>query len=185
MKFDVIIIGGGRAGTEIGAALQKSGINCLIVAKGLSINPSKRTEFVACGGTLLPGDSVVGGGFDGAVLKNVRTENLVGTVLEADFFVLATGKFFSGGLVSTMDGIYEPVFGCDVQYETDKEKWVNPDFYADQPFERFGVVTDDSGRVSVKGVTIDNLYAAGEILAGAVDIDGSAALVTAQIMGRK
>ncbi len=185
MRFDVIIMGGGPAGTGIGLALQKAGRKCLVVAEGLSINPSKRSEFVACGGTLLPGDSVVGGEFDGNVLRNVRTENLVGTILEADFFVLATGRFFSRGLVSTMDGIFEPVFGCDVRYEQDREKWVNPDFYADQPFEQFGVVTDDCGRVRVEGVTIDNLYAAGEILAGPADIEGSAALVTEQIMGRK
>ena len=184
MRFDVIIIGGGPAGTEVGTILQKAGRKCLIVSSGLSLGPSRRSEFVTSGGTLLPGDTVTGGDFEGDVLRRVRTEKLVGTALEADCFVLASGKFFSKGLISTMDRIYEPVFGCDVEYDSDRGKWVNADFFADQPFENFGVRTDECGRVSIGGRFMENLYAAGEVLAGPADIEGSAALVAEQIMGR-
>lgn len=185
MKFDVVIIGGGPAGAGVGLALQKAGKSCVIVAAGLSLEPSPRREFALEGGILLPGDSVLGGNFDGCILRSVNTANLTGTALEADCFVLATGKFFSKGLISTMNEIYEPVFGCDVQYDRDPGEWVNPDFYADQPFERYGVVTDGSGRVSINGLTIENLYAAGEILAGAPDVALSVEKVVSEILGRE
>ena len=185
MRFDIVIIGGGPAGIGIGLALQKAGKKCAVVAEGLSLIEAPRREFVQAGGTLLPGDSVLEGKFEGATLRSVITRNLTGTALEADCFVLATGKFFSKGLISTMDGIYEPVFGCDVYYDKDRDKWVDPDFFADQPFERFGVLTDENGLVSIDGKRVDNLYAAGEVLAGTVDIDGSVARVVESILGRK
>lgn len=185
MRFDVIIIGGGPAGAGAGLALQKAGRNCLIVAEGLSLEASPRKEFTAAGGYLLQGDSVTGGTIEGGRVTKVVTRNLTGTVLEADDFILATGKFFSKGLVSTMDGIFEPVFGCDVLYEKDRDRWVVPDFHAAQPFESFGVVTDACGRVSIGGQTICNLYAAGEILSGCPDIAGSVGRVVDSILGRK
>lgn len=184
MRFDTIIIGGGPAGVGAGIALQKAGRRCAIVAEGLSLVETPRKEFVSMGGVLLSGDSVTGGKFDGNVLKSVSTRNLTGTPLEADSFILATGKFFSKGLVATMDRIYEPVFGCDVEYDIDRGKWVDPDFFADQPFERYGVTADSMGRVSIYGKVIDNLYAAGEILAGAPDIGGSTERAVQSILGR-
>ena len=174
MRYDAVIIGGGLAGMTVATALQKAGKKCAVVAMGLSLHQAPRTEFVSLGGTLFAGDSVVGGEWNGNTLECVFTRNLEGTRLEADNFILATGKFFSRGLISTMDRIYEPVFGCDVSYEKDRDKWVNPDFFAAQPFESFGVMTDGAGHVSIGGVPAANLYAAGEILAGSHDIVKSA-----------
>lgn len=182
MKFDAVIIGGGLAGMTAGVELQKKGLCCAVVAEGLSLNDVPRGEFIDLGGTLLAGDSVVGGVWNGTRLECVHTRNLEGTPLEADNFVLATGKFFSRGLVSTMDGIYEPVFGCDVIYDTGREKWVNGDFFGPQPFEKYGVRTDAEGRVFIGGRPADNLYAAGEILSGTVDIVESALGVCRRII---
>lgn len=182
MRFDVVIIGGGLAGITAGIALQKAGRRCVVVAEGLSLHECPRTEFVELGGTLLRGDSAVGGEWDGDVLRCIRTRNLGNTRLRGDHFILATGKFFSKGLVSTMDGIEEPVFGCDVQYDPDRSRWTDPDFFAPQPFESFGVLTDALGRVMIGGRPAANLYAAGEILAGRPDIVKSALEVCRNII---
>lgn len=157
-----------------GLQLQKSGKRTLVVASGLTLHDAPRSEYVAAGGTVLPGDTVLGGEFEGGKFLAVKTHNLGSTLLKADAFILCTGKFFSKGLVSTLTKVYEPVFGCDVQYEKDRSKWTTGNFADDQPFMEFGVVTDEIGRVSIDGSVIENLYAAGEILAGKVDIKESA-----------
>lgn len=174
MRYDVVIIGGGLSGITAGLKLQQSGKRTVVVSSGLSLNETPRAEYIAAGGTILAGDTVIGGEISDGRLVLVRTHNLGATVLRADDFLLCTGKFFSKGLVSTMDRIYEPVFGCDVQYPASHAEWVSPDFKDDQPFMAFGVVTDAQSRVCIDGKTIENLYAAGEILPGKVDIVESA-----------
>ena len=68
--------------------------------------------------------------------------------------------------VADMDRVYEPLFGLDVEYEKDRSKWFDPDFFAPQPFLSFGVRVDADGHPSVQGVTVNNLLVKGEILAG-------------------
>lgn len=166
MKFDAVIIGGGKAGFAAACKLQEAGKKCAVIARGRSLRDTERFVFVECGGTVLNGDVATGGVWDGPRLVGVTTRNLAPTLLEADNFILATGKFFSKGLVATMDKVTEPVFGSDVEFDEDRTKWFNPDFYGQQPFELFGVKTDGEQRVSIGGVISENLYAAGEILAG-------------------
>lgn len=181
MRFDVLIIGGGLAGMTAGLVLQKAGLRCCAVSMGLSLHRIPKDEFISAGGTWLPGDTVVSGIWDGDRLLSVRTEKLGETPLEADFFILSTGKFFSKGLVAGMDCIVEPLFGSDVEFDPCRDNWYDTDFFAPQPFERFGVRTE-SGRVLRGGRPAANLFAAGEILAGDVDIVGSAMDVCRRII---
>lgn len=181
MDFDVVIIGGGLAGMTAAAALQKAGRKCAVVSAGVSLHPGPRAEFLASGGAFFGGDAVSGGVWKGNVLEYVFTGGKSGARFYADDFVLATGKFFSRGLVSTMDGVYEPVFGCDVDYVRDRDLWVCGDFFAPQPFESFGVVVDAGYHVMIGGKPAANLYAAGEILRGRPDITGSALKVCEEI----
>lgn len=174
MRYDVVIIGGGLAGMTAGVELQKAGLSSIVVAGGGSLHTTPSEEYSALGGVVLRGDFAVGGEWDGCSLKQIYTKNLGSTPLQAPVFILATGKFFSRGLISTMDGICEPVFGCDVEYDHDRTHWVDPDFFRPQPFEEFGVVTDGQGHVMIGGRCAENLYAIGEILAGKVDIVESA-----------
>ena len=87
----------------------------------------------------------------------------------ASVYVLATGRFFTRGLVSDMNSIRESVFGADVQFDPDPSRWCVEDFFAAQPFESFGVVVDEDQHPLKNGKAIVNLYAAGGILAGCVD----------------
>lgn len=182
MKYDVIIIGGGLAGITAGMELLKAGRTCCIVSEGLSLHKTPKEEYIAAGGTFLAGDSVISGVWDGDALLSVRTRNLEATPLEADNFILASGKFFSRGLVATMDTVYEPVFGCDVEFDPCRDRWYDSDFYAIQPFERFGVKTTPEGRVLIDGKPTANLWAAGEILAGDIDIELTATNIAATII---
>lgn len=173
MKYDVIIIGGGLAGFTAGIRLLQAGRKCCIVSGGLSLHEVPKAQFKELGGVVLAGNRVVDGEWDGDRLVSAGTSNLEGTRLKADNYILATGKFFSRGLVATMDEILEPLFGCDVDYVPGRANWIDPDFFAPQPFESFGVRTE-RGLVLRGGRRTENLYAAGEILAGDVDIEKSA-----------
>lgn len=165
MKFDVIVIGGGLAGTIIAEDLQKNELECAIVSAGHSIHNMSYRAFENAGGELLMGDSVTEGKFDGDRLRCISTAKLGKDVLEADVFVLATGKFFGCGIKTDMNGVYEPVFGCDIVLP-DKGSWFSEDFAKEQGFLGIGVATDAEGRVSVGGRTVGNLYASGEVKSG-------------------
>ena len=65
-----------------------------------------------------------------------------------------------------MEKVYEPVFGCDVEFESDRSKWCVDDFFAAQPFESFGVKTSEEGNALKEGKIIENLLVTGDILRG-------------------
>jgi anaerobic glycerol-3-phosphate dehydrogenase B subunit len=176
MKFDVIIIGAGSAGMQVATALQKAGRKTAVIGLGRSINEVEVRPYERLGGTLLIGDSVSEGLFEDGRLKAVRTANLGAYPLEAERFVLATGKFLGGGLVADMERVYEPLFGLDVAWDEDRSRWFDADFGAPQPFLSFGLKTDAQSRPSLGGRTVENLYACGEILAGVSAVDGREAI---------
>ena len=168
MKFDVIIIGGDPKDAAAGLQYIKEGKSVCLIAKGglIGVSPADRIEFASKGGTLLCSDEVsaVEWAQDGTV-GSLRTANLVGTPLEAELYVLASGRFVPGGLKADMDHVWEPLFGADVQFEQDPEKWCEDDFFKEQPFEKFGVKTDSEGRVLKGGKPVANLIAYGSIIA--------------------
>jgi len=173
MKFDVAIIGGGLAGVTAATVLQRSGMRCVLISEGLSLYGTPREDFRAAGGTLLAGDRVCGGTFDGNRLASISTEKLGDVTIEADAFVLATGKYFSRGIVADMDRLYEPIFGLDVEYDSDRSNWFSQGFADSQRFLEFGVKTKD-GCALLGGQKIVNLFPAGEVLAGITGAQGDA-----------
>lgn len=182
MKFDVIIIGGGPAGFTAACALQDAGLSCAVVQFGESLHHPDTSSF---SGPVFRGDKVTEGIFVKDRLTGVRTANFESTPLLADAFVLATGKFLSGGLAANMDGVKETVFGLDCEYDPDRSRWFAQDFYAPQPFLSFGVRTDSKSRCSRAGQTVSNLYAAGEIVAGNPDIQKSALKAAKEILNAR
>ena len=177
MKFDVVVIGGGLAGMTAATALQQGGLRCAVIAEGLSLSGASREAYTAAGGTLLAGDRVTGGTIENGRLLSIRTEKLGDVTLEARAFILATGKFFSRGIVADMQKVYEPIFGLDVQYDADRSTWFSPSFAAPQRFLEFGVIAEDGCAVR-NGVKIENLFPAGEVLAG---LSSAASDATAEI----
>lgn len=169
MRFDVIIIGGGWAGCTAAEELLEAGRNICIVSEGLSLaavkydSPYARlADLQKRGVTVLRGDRAISSVMEDGKVVEIRTRNL-DTPLQADEYILATGKFFSRGLLSDKEHIWEPVFGADVEYDADRTRWFDPDFDAPQPFMKFGVRTDAEGHVIVDGRVIVNLTAVGDI----------------------
>ncbi len=169
MKSDVIIIGGGEGDALLGMELLSKGRSCILICPGRISEDTFREEFRTKGGILLLSDSVrkVNWASD-TMVESLNTENLGSTVLSADKYVLCSGRFFSRGLTSDMNGIYEPVFGLDVKYDPDRSKWCAEDFFAVQPFEKFGVQSIE-GKAVKNGRAVENLYVCGDILCDGQD----------------
>ncbi len=129
------------------------------------ISLSKR--FQELGGTYFLGDMVQKGAFEGNRLVNIETKNHGDITLQAENFVLASGSFYSKGLVATPDGIHEPIFDLDVDADNDRETWFDEQIFNEQPFMSYGVKTDENFRAVRSGKSIENLYVAGSVLSGA------------------
>lgn len=125
-----------------------------------------RRYFEKLGGTYILGDNVSCGYFSDNSLREIETTNLSGMKLEADNFILATGSFFSQGLIAEPDRVYEPVLGADVDAPADHSKWCGKSIFDNQPYMQFGVITDRDFHVNFKGVASQNVYATGAILGG-------------------
>ena len=133
---------------------------------GIRFQLMLKRHFQKLGGTYMLGDSVVGGEFENGRLKFINTRNHGDVRFEADNFILASGSFFSKGLVSDFDGVREPVFGLDVESLDERSQWYNRNMFEAQPYMNFGVVTDKEFRTLKGNCTIANLYACGSVLGG-------------------
>lgn len=165
MKYDIIIIGGGNQDAILGISALEAGKKCALICEGRISEDKSREEFRKKGGTLLMGDKVksVKWNADGSV-QAIYTENLEDTPLQAENYVLCSGRFFTRGLISDMKIIWEPVFDIDLKYDKDRAIWCNPDFFENQPFEQYGAIPSHEWRAIKTGKIIANLYIAGEIL---------------------
>lgn len=125
-----------------------------------------RKYFQQLGGTYFIGDNVTEGTLNGNRLESITTMNHGDMEFTADNFILATGSFFSHGIIASQAKVYEPIFGLDVEAHDQRENWCNIDLYKEQPYMKYGVITDAGFHAMTGGVTIENVYAAGSILAG-------------------
>ena len=125
-----------------------------------------RRAFERMGGVFMLGDSVAKADLKNGEIAAIYTENHGDYGIKAHCYVLATGSYFSKGLVARPDSVVEPVFGCDVDYEKKRADWYDSSFFAQQGYMRFGVVTDDCFRAVKNGKSLANLYAAGSVLCG-------------------
>ena len=64
--------------------------------------------------------------------------------------------------MSNYDKIWEPVFNLNVNAPEKRLDWLSADFWADQPYMAFGVVTSEVKAVK-DGKVINNLYAVGSV----------------------
>ncbi|MBW2058481.1 MAG: glycerol-3-phosphate dehydrogenase subunit GlpB [Deltaproteobacteria bacterium] len=98
----------------------------------------------------------------------VKTPSGQQRVHEADSFVLATGRFFGGGLRAEHDRIVEPIFDLPVVQPEGRAEWFSDDFFAKEghPINRAGIKTNDRlNPVDGKGgPVLENLFLAGSIL---------------------
>ena len=128
---------------------------------GIRTQHQLQRRYGVLGGTYLMGDEVVSARMDENRVLSVSTKNLGSHVLSADSFVLSSGAFFSKGLLSTPEHVYEPLFKLDVVFAEERSGWYRPDFMEDQPYLSFGVRTDADLRALKGGRPVENLYAMG------------------------
>ena len=133
---------------------------------GIRTQMKLRKAFEHAGGVYLLGDTVNGAEMSGDKVLSISTSNFGDYRLHADNYVLASGSFFSKGLVAVPDKIYEPVFGLDVDYAGDRKEWYDTDLFSPQNYISFGVATSRDFRPFKDGKPVSNLYAVGSVLSG-------------------
>lgn len=133
---------------------------------GMRLHQALRQRLQQLGGVFMPGDSVLRASFEGQRITGLYTRNHTDIPLRAQQVVLASGSFFSNGLVAAFDGIREPVFGLDVYSKAERADWSDADLFAPQPYLQFGVQTDAALRALKQGEAISNLYAIGAVAGG-------------------
>ena len=110
------------------------------------------------------GDSVTSIDIENGRASKVYTLNHGDKPFVGNNVVLATGSFFSQGLIATRDRIIEPILDLDVDYKEYRENWYTRNFFEPQNYQTFGVKSDNSFKVQKQGNTINNMYAIGAVL---------------------
>ncbi len=172
---DVIILPAvfGLKNTSVVEDVRKAlGVKTLILGTLPPSVPGVRSQmqlkeaFEAAGGTFLKGDEATGARFENGKVAAVSTVDFGDIDLTAENYVLASGSYFGHGLIADIDKVTEPVFGSDVIFDADREKWYDKDFFSKQGFIGFGVATDAGFHIVKDGAPVENLYAAGSVLGG-------------------
>jgi len=90
-------------------------------------------------------------------------------LIEAEHFVLATGRFFGGGMEASQDGVRDRLLDIDLGAPTSRDDWHMGTFLGapGHPINRVGVEVDTSLRpLGADGAPLyDNLFVAGAMLA--------------------
>lgn len=65
---------------------------------------------------------------------------------KADAVIVATGGFFSSGLVTQMGRMYEPIFGLEIKVPEDQKDWSHQYLFCGkpQPFASYGVAVNEN-----------------------------------------
>ena len=136
---------------------------------GLRLDHALKNSFIKLGGEYIAGERVVSGSISNNKVEFLTTRNSGNIPVQAKFYALTTGSFFSGGLTAGFDSITEPLFGLKVQSDKNKSKWYSETFFdkKSHPFLGYGVETDNRfNPLSDNGKTIKNLFCAGSVLSG-------------------
>ncbi|MEQ9878117.1 glycerol-3-phosphate dehydrogenase subunit GlpB [Pectobacterium aroidearum] len=132
---------------------------------GLRLHQALSQRFRQLGGMVMPGDRAVHAALSAQEIA-VHSHHHRDIPLRAKHAVLASGSFFSNGLVTQFDRVTEPVFGLDVRFAEQREGWSQQDVFAPQPYMQFGAIVDEHLHPRIGGETIGNLYAIGAVLEG-------------------
>lgn len=126
----------------------------VLPAQGLTLVPQQKVETLRLGA-------------DGCSLQ--LHDNYGEVLIRADAVILATGRFLSGGLVATREGVRERLLDLPVLQPPAREDWFSDDYLAagGHPVNRAGIAADDRMRpLNESGEPIsERLFCAGSLLA--------------------
>ncbi len=133
---------------------------------GMRLHQALRHRFQQLGGLVMPGDAVLRAELVDNRITGLYSRNHGDIPLRAAQMVLASGSFFSNGLVATFDKVYEPILDLDILSLPHRADWSHSNLFAPQPYLQFGVNTDNHLRPLRGGVALENLHAIGAVLGG-------------------
>ncbi len=133
---------------------------------GIRVQKRLQERFVELGGTFFLGDTVEKAFFDGDTVIGITTNNHSDIQFYAEQYVLASGSFFSKGIISRSNEIYEPVLNADVEYDSQRDNWFCKNVFDVQPYMSYGVKTDTGFHPLRDGVPVRNMFAIGSVLSG-------------------
>lgn len=123
-------------------------------------------RFIKNGGTWMPGDEVIRADRENGRVTQLWTRKHEDIPLRPRYVVLASGSFFNNGLIAERDRVREAIFDLDVLQSPGRESWYRDNVFDAQPWQQFGVITDETLRGKHQGSTLDNLYVVGSVLGG-------------------
>ena len=138
---------------------------------GIRQHKQLRHHFEQLGGLMLNGDKALRATFEQGKVCEIYTHLHQENAIRAEHFVLASGSYFSNGLVAEFERIYEPVFesdivGCKDFNQNDRLSWTANRFSAPQPYQSAGVIINANCQVQKNGEFVENLYAIGNVIGG-------------------
>ena len=133
---------------------------------GIHTQQKLRSVFQQNGGVFMLGDNVLCADIKENRISQIYSFNHGDIPFVGQNFILATGSYFSQGLIASTEKIYEPIFDLDVTFAPNRTQWYNSDVFDAQPYQSFGIKTDNTFRCTREGKIFENLYAAGAILEG-------------------
>lgn len=125
-----------------------------------------RKYFQQLGGVYMLGDNVIKMEMEGDKVARIYSYNHSDVPFVGKNFILATGSYFSQGLIALQDKVYEPIFNLDVYYLENRDEWYDKNSFNKQQYQQFGVKTNNNFQGLREGKAIENLYVAGAILEG-------------------
>lgn len=83
---------------------------------GIQTQQKLRSVFLQNGGVYMLGDSILRADMEGNRISQLYSLNHGNIPFIGQNFVLATGSYFSQGLIATPEKVYEPIFDLDVTF---------------------------------------------------------------------
>lgn len=138
---------------------------------GMRQRKALRDHFEKLGGVMLNGDKALRADIEDHQVKALYTQLHQDDALIAEHFVLASGHYFSSGIVAEFERIIEPIFDLDIIGNGDFDNgnrlsWTKDRFSAPQPYQSAGVKINEKCQVQKCGQILTNLYAIGSVIGG-------------------
>lgn len=128
---------------------------------GIKLQQHLVKQFQRLGGEYMLGDSINKAEIENNKITKLYSFNHGDIPFIAKDIILATGSYFSQGLISTRERIYEPIFGLDINYDTNRSNWYDKNVYNEQPYMTFGIKTNKDFNGLMDGKPIENLRVIG------------------------